>query len=189
VEALYLSEYKKKAKAIGAYVIFEDEASFRQDSTLHATWSRRGHQPAIPVTGQRKSVKIFGCVEVFSASFIYRREEVFNAETYLRFLEQLAKHYHGHQVFYIQDNASYHKDGQVWEWFKDNRRWIEVFNLPPYSPEDNAQEPVWKHTRKNGTHNRCFNSDTEVFETLTKVFKSIQKNPEQIRGYLRPFAL
>jgi hypothetical protein len=28
-------------------LIFTDEASFRQDSTLHATWSRLGHPPEI----------------------------------------------------------------------------------------------------------------------------------------------
>lgn len=142
----------------------------------------------MPVTGQRKSVKIFGCVEIHSAQFLYHRDTVFNAETYLGFLEQIAKRYHRRKVFYIQDNASYHKDGDVWNWFKDNRRWIEVSNLPPYSPEFNAAEPLWKYTRKVGTHNRYFENETEIVETLTRVFRSIQKNPDQIRGYLRPFA-
>jgi len=45
-------------------LIFTDEASFRQDSTLHATWSRIGCPPEVPVTGQRKSVKIFGAIEL-----------------------------------------------------------------------------------------------------------------------------
>lgn len=142
----------------------------------------------VPVTGQRKSVKIFGCVEIRSAQFLYRRDEVFNAETYLHFLDQVARKYHRRRVFYIQDNASYHKDADVWAWFKENRRWIEVYNLPPYSPEFNAAEPLWKHTRKVGTHNRYFETQDEIIETLDRVFHSIQKNPDQIRGYLRPFA-
>jgi hypothetical protein len=33
--------------------VFEDEASFRQTPTLHATWARRGHQPQIPTRGER----------------------------------------------------------------------------------------------------------------------------------------
>ena len=32
----------KKAKDVGATIIFEDETSFRQDSTIHATWARIG---------------------------------------------------------------------------------------------------------------------------------------------------
>jgi hypothetical protein len=39
-------------------LIFTHEASCRQDSTLHAVWSRVGPPPEIPVTGERKNVKI-----------------------------------------------------------------------------------------------------------------------------------
>jgi transposase len=141
----------------------------------------------MPVTGARKSVKIFGCVDVFSARFLYRQDSVFNASTYLLFLEQVARSYHGKKVFLIQDNASYHKDKQVWSWFADNKRWLQVHNLPPYSPELNAAEPLWHHTRKSGTHNRYFESIDDLRSSLTSVFKSIQQNPKQIQGYLAPF--
>jgi hypothetical protein len=159
VAALYVSESKKKAAAERTKLVFEDEASFRQDATLYRTWSRRGQTPLVPVTGQRKSVKIFGAVEVFSAEFIYSRDRVFSGETYLGFLEgSVAARYRrrGQRVIYIQDNASYHKEKRVWEWFSDNRRWLEVHLLPPYSPEFNAAEPLWHHTRVNATHNRSF---------------------------------
>jgi hypothetical protein len=29
----------------------------------------------------------------------------------------------------IQDNASYHKDAEVWDWFKSNRHWLEVVSV------------------------------------------------------------
>ena len=154
---------------------------------MHLTWAKRGIQPKVPITGQRKSVKIFGCVDAVSARFLYRRDTVFNADTYLNFLEQIAKRYYKKHIFYIQDNASYHKDSDVWLWFKDHKKWIEVINLPPYSPEFNATERLWQHTRKHGTHNRCFHSETEVYDAISSVFRSIQRKPEQIAGYLRPF--
>ncbi|MGH9620912.1 MAG: transposase, partial [Bryobacteraceae bacterium] len=71
--------------------MFTDEASFRQDSTLHATWSRVGHPPEIPVTGERKNVKILGAIELWRTRFDYRQDTIFNAATYLGFLEQLAR--------------------------------------------------------------------------------------------------
>ncbi|PYU01548.1 MAG: hypothetical protein DMG38_03320 [Acidobacteria bacterium] len=74
-------------------MIFTDEASFRQDSTLHATWSRIGCPPEVPVTGQRKSVKIFGAIELRKTRFHYRQDTVFNASTYFAFLQQLARSY------------------------------------------------------------------------------------------------
>jgi len=163
------------------------KASFRQDSTLHATWSRVGHPPEVPVTGQRKSVKILGAIELWKARFHYQQESVFNAATYLAFLDKLARRYRYHGVILIQDNASYHKKAAVWDWFAANRDWLEVHNLPLYSPEFNPTERLWQYTRKNGTHNRYFENEGELVGTLTRVFGDMQTPPELIRPSLLPF--
>jgi transposase len=55
-----------------------------------------------------------------------------------------------------QDNASYHKKQETYDWFKANRRYVEVFQLPPYWPELNATERIWNYTRKYVTYNRFF---------------------------------
>jgi len=178
---------QKKTQKRNCALIFTDEASVRQDSTLHATWSRVGHPPTVPVTGQRNSVKILGAVELSRSRFHYRRDCVFNAETYLVFLKQLASHYRHRGAILIQDNASYHKDARVWAWFKSNRHWLEAHQLPPYSPQFNPTERMWQHTRKNGTHNRFFATEAELMGTLTRVFGDMQAHPESIRPYLAPF--
>ncbi|MGH9437462.1 MAG: transposase [Terriglobia bacterium] len=81
----------KKARSRHWALIFTDETSFRQDSTLHATWSRVGQPPEIPVTRERKNVKFLGAIELWRTRFDYRQGAVFNAATYLGFLEQLAE--------------------------------------------------------------------------------------------------
>jgi transposase len=142
------------------------------------------------VTGARQSVKIFGIVSLQRAKFIHGEDEVFNAVTYLRFLDHFARTCRKSRIYrahLIQDNASYHKDEDVWRWFGENRRWLTVHQLPPYSPEFNATERLWHHTRVTGTHNRYFVSKAELQATLMAVFHSIQKNPDQIKGYLHPF--
>lgn len=132
-------------------------------------------------------MKIFGAIELWQARFDYRQDKVFNGATYLAFLEQLARRYRRQGVILIQDNASYHKDAEVWRWFKSNRHWLEVHQLPPYSPELNPTERLWQHTRKNGTHNRFFDSQDALLATLTRVFGEIQSRPQLIRSYLAPF--
>ena len=140
------------------------------------------------MTGERKSVKILGAVELYRARFHYKRDERFNALTYLAFLEQqIARRYRRRGAILIQDNASYHKEAEVWAWFKANRRWLEVHQLPSYSPELNPTERLWQHTRKNGTHNRYFVNLDELDGTLTRVFGEMQSCPETIRSYLAPF--
>jgi len=149
-----------------------------------------GQQPLVPVTGGRESAKIFGCVEVYDATFVYGSDKVFNGRTYVHFLEKrMAPCFYrrGRKVIYIQDNASYHKEQEVREWFEANRKWLEVQPLPAYSPEFNAAEPLWHHTRVQGTHNRCFINRQEIMGSLHRVFHDMQRHPASITGYLRPF--
>lgn len=124
---------------------------------------------------------------MYRARFLFQRDEVFNAETYLSFLKKIAKHYRRQGAVLIQDNASYHKDTEVWSWFYNNRHWLDVYNLPPYSPELNPTERLWQHTRKNGTHNRSFLNVEELVATLSRVFGEMQTYPQTIRPYLQPF--
>jgi transposase len=102
-------------------------------------------------------------------------------------LEQLARSYRRQGAILIQDNASYHKDAEVWGWFRSNRHWLEVHQLPPYSPEFNPTERLWQHTRRTGTHKRYFASRAELETTLTRVFGEMQCHPALIRSYLLPF--
>jgi len=147
----HLSRPLKKARSRHWALLFTDEASFRQDWTLHATWSRIGRPSEIPATGECKNAKILGAIELWRTRFDYRQETVFNATTYLGFLQQLARRYRRQGAILIQADASYHKDTDVWAWFKFNRHWLEVHQLPPCSPELNPTERLWRHTRKNGT--------------------------------------
>jgi len=154
---------------------------------LHATWSRVGRPPEFWVTGDRKTVKILGAIELWRTRFHYRQDGVFNASTYLAFLELLAHHYRRQGALLIQDKASYHKDAEVGRWFGANHHWLEVHQLPAYSPELNPTERLWQYTRQNGTPNRYFANQAELASTLTRVFTEMQSYPELIHSYLVPF--
>lgn len=172
-------------------IVYEDEASFRQTPTLARTWATRGCQPQVPTRGERNTQKILGAVSVADAKFVWRHQtEYFNASTYLSFLEEVLLpgfHRRNHRIYLIQDNASYHKKPEVYDWFQKNRRYLEVFLLPPYSPEFNATERVWYHTRHAATHNRYFDTPKELCDALSQTFDNIQKDPSQIAGLMKPF--
>lgn len=191
MDPLHLSQSKKNAQKEGAVIVFEDEASFRQTPTLHATWARRGSQPQVPTRGERHTQKIFGAVRLDNAQFIYlHQESYFQWETYLAFVEQIIVptfYRRGHRIYLIQDNASYHKKQETYDWFATHRRYVEVFQLPPYWPELNATERIWNYTRKHATHNRFFETPEYLCRVLFRTFDNVRRHPEQIKGLLGPF--
>ncbi len=92
-----------------------------------------------------------------------------------------------HRIFLIQDNVGYHKKSETYLWFNSNRKYIEVTNLPPYSPEFNAVEKIWNYTRKNCTHNRYFETKEYLCNAIFENFKDIQNNLNKIMNLLKPF--
>ncbi|MEW6041417.1 MAG: IS630 family transposase [Elusimicrobiota bacterium] len=164
--------------------MFQDEAAFRQDPTLYRTWARVGHQPQIFTYGKRNTQHVFGAIAVYTLHFLYKFAEVCNAVTHLKFLEYMVKKFYPNKIFLVIDNARYHKDEQVRLWCKDNKRYIECWFLPPYSPEFNPMESVWKYTRKQGTHNRFFSNTDELRNSVISVFRHINRYPLSIENYI-----
>lgn len=67
----FIPIFKKKARAQGCRIVFEDEAGFRQDPTLHRTWSRIGEQPQVEQLKKRSGIKVLGCVDIEDLEFKY----------------------------------------------------------------------------------------------------------------------
>lgn len=191
MDPLHLSQSKRNAQAEGALIVYEDEASFRQSPTIHQTWAPRNCRPEIPTRGQRNTQKILGAVALRPVRFAWRHQtEYFNHHTYLAFLDEVVLpsfYRRGHRVYLIQDNASYHTHPEVLAWFDQQCRRLAVFPLPKYSPEFNAQERLWRYTRKEGTHNRYFATPAELCVSLFTTLRGIQRHPEKIHGLLELF--
>ena len=88
----------------------------------------------------------------------------------------------------VQPGNSLDKKPEVWEWFKTHRHQIEVFLLPPYSPEFNATERLWHRTRKQSNHNPFFDRPEELCRSLFTTLPDMEKHPESIQGFLQPYS-
>ena len=176
---------QKKATACRGVVLFEDEASFWLDGTLHQTWARVGCQPRVDTYGQRKTAHLYATVSLHDAQLTYWFADVFNGKTFWSFLQRLVAKYKGRKVFLIIDNAPCHNlPASGKEWLRRNRRLIELFRLPPYSPDYNPMEPVWKTTRKMTTHNRFYETTQQRDNALRATFKTFQRRPSLIAAHV-----
>jgi len=72
----------------------------------------------------------------------------FNSEVFKTFLNQMIK-YSKTKVFFITDNHPAHKTIKLNQWLEENKEKLEVFFIPPYSPELNPQEYVNQDLKTN----------------------------------------
>ena len=83
------------------------------------------------------------------------------------------------------DNARYHHA-------KMHKKWREKVScnfileyLPPYSPELNPIERVWKLTRRLRLHNRYFPKLEDVFHSVESLFETWQNGAEDLKRLCR----
>jgi transposase len=107
----------------------------------------------------RKSVGYFGAVRVRDGLGLFEKEPgMFEATTFWRFLQRLrvVSAQEGREVVVILDNAKYHHAKLHRPWREEQSPEFKLDYLPPYSPELNPIERVWKRTRRNCVHNVYF---------------------------------
>ena len=83
------------------------------------------------------------------------------------------------------DNAPWHRKARRLidedDQYSDIREAIEFGNLPPYSPDLNPIEQVWRVTRREVTHNRYSPSKADRMEKLDSYFARFVKPNDKMR--------
>lgn len=121
----------------------------------------------------RKSVGYFGAVCLRDGRALFQKEDDrFNGMTFWTFLQQLRliSAQSGRRVIVISDNAKYHHALLHKEWRDQQAPDFALDYLPPYSPELNPIERVWKRTRRNCVHNVYFPTLPALVEKVERQF-------------------
>lgn len=105
----------------------------------------------------RKSVALFGAVNLRTGQLITQFCSPFNAITFGTFLRTLLRHRSPtRRLVVVLDNARYHHATLLRSYLTEKRHLLSLSFLPPYSPALNPIERVWKLARKLCTHNQYF---------------------------------
>ena len=137
--------------------------------------------PVVLHAPTRKSVACFGAVGLRTGILVTGFEPKFNAESFQRFLVSLLKHRsRGKRLVLVLDNAKYHNARALQPWLNQYRNWLTLLFLPPYSPELNPIERVWKLTRRLATHNRHFPALDDIMHAVRERFRVWEKPNRQL---------
>jgi transposase len=151
-----------------------DEVHFQQYGSRCRLWvPPEDKDPILLHHPTRKSVAYFGAVRLRDGRFVYRREtERFNGQSFWDFLKLLRQRSRrpGQRVVVITDNARYHHAKMHKAWRDAQAPDFSLDYLPPYSPDLNPIERVWKLTRRLCLHDRYFPTLDSVIVAAEKEF-------------------
>lgn len=80
-----------------------------------------------------------------------------NTEGFLKILQKILVRFEGKVIDLWVDNASWHKGRRVREFIRETNG-LFLHYLPPYHPELNMQEGLWKRVRYEETSNTCYST-------------------------------
>lgn len=151
-----------------------DEVHFLQYGSSCRMWiPPEEKDPVLLHHPTRKSVGYFGAVRLRDGKFLAVREETrFDAQTtwvFYRRLDQVSGRA-ARRVVLILDNARYHHARLHRAWREQCDRRFTLHFLPPYSPDLNPIERVWKLVRQLCLHNRYFSTLDLVVEAVEDTF-------------------
>ena len=87
------------------------------------------------------------------------------------FLKELSKQYPEEMILLCCDGAAWHKSKTLQ--VPEN---IVLFHIPPYSPEMNPIEQIWKELRKMGFRNEIFSTLEKVVDRLCETICRLSSN-------------
>lgn len=152
VEELQVIHKEKKIR-----LMFQDEAGFGRINKPKYCWCGEGIRPSVPCHHIREYRYTYGAVEPMTGDGYFLVMPYCNTVCMNIFLKQLSERYSEDIILLCCDGAAWHKSAGLE--LPEN---IVLFHIPPYTPEMNPIEQIWKEIRKRGFRN-------EVFATLEKV--------------------
>ncbi len=119
---------------------------------------------------------MFGAWSLREQRFFWKSVKRGNAKTFIEFLHQLRNQYKGRKIVIITDNASYHKCKKIREWLKKYPE-ILITYIPPYSPEYNPVEQVWKWLKTMISRAKsCYKNLSEKISVVRKITWALREN-------------
>lgn len=184
----------KKIKDIqeipNAKLVFQDEVHFNVQTDISSIWAVKGSTPKIKSKPGKEKVSYSGFVIPSTGELFTDKPDTFTFETTISSIRSFLSVYPpetGAKYYLVMDNASWHKKAKrlIKEntngIYSDIKAQIVFVYLPPYSPDLNPIEQVWRITRKDAKNNKYFSDKAELEETLDSYYDVFAKPNDTLR--------
>jgi transposase len=147
---------------------FEDEVDIHLNPRIGRDWMLPGQQKLILTPGQNRKCYLAGAQRVQGNGLVFVSSARKNSELFLALLEKLRKHHpRAHRIHLVLDNYGIHSSRRVKEYLRKRGELFRLHFLPPYCPEHNDIERLWREVHANVTRNHRCKTIEELLRRVT----------------------
>ncbi|HCD9125000.1 TPA: IS630 family transposase [Escherichia coli] len=168
----FIEYYKELKTTVGDEpILFIDGVHPTQATKISYGWIRKGQKKAVKTTGSRTRLNIMGALNLKAlTSPLICEYKTINEYNVSLFLNEIRKVYpdYNQKIHVILDGAGYHRSQLVKDWAEVVN--IRLHYLPPYSPNLNPIERMWKLMNEHVRNNHYFSSTREFRDAISVFF-------------------
>jgi transposase len=166
-----------------AEIYFGDAAHLRSDHHSGRTWGKKGETPVVSSTGARFRMSLISAITARGhMRFMIKEQGGVNAAVFIEFLKRLMVG-SKRKIFLIVDRGPAHVAKKTKAFVAKLNGALRLFYLPPYSPDRNPDELVWKHLKADTVGRATITTITDFRNKARSSMISLQRNSEKIRSF------
>lgn len=171
----------EELKEKGEPIYFGDSVHPQHQTHLSYGWIYKGKRKEVPMTGRQYRLNFMGGICLDGHTIVYEQSDKVNTESIKRFLLKLRKrHTEGIWINLILDNAGYHKSKEI-QAFAESLC-IKLHFLPPYSPNLNPIERLWKIMHEQVSYNKYYEKFVDFTDATLDFFRTIGRKKKILRS-------
>jgi len=183
----WLKKEYPKIKALALHekadIYFGDAAHIRSDHHAGRTWGKKGETPVITSTGARYGMSMISAINAKGhMRFMIKERGGVNADVFIEFLKRLITGAE-RKIFLIVDRGPAHIAKKTQAFVESVGKALRLFFLPPYSPDRNPDELVWKHVKADTVGRTTIMNQDDFTTKVKSSLRSLQRNPGKIRSF------
>lgn len=152
----------------------------RDYQAIHQTWFERGKQRKIKTYGKHRGVKLVGVLDYESGKIYCEEHETYDAKVFMGFLQNVLSRYPSGKIVLVLDNARIHHAKLLVPFLENNQDRLMLMFLPPYSPDLNLIEGLWKWLKEKVVYNVFYKTVPEIRKNVYTFLDYIGVNPDMV---------
>lgn len=151
-------------------ILASDETRIVWESEIRRAWLKKGEKTIIKVNREREYQNFIGMLNLKTGNSHLYKLNWQNQKTIIASMQKLKRNYENKNICIIWDNAKWHKSKEIRkELSKGNSlENFHLINFPPYAPDKNPQEHIWKYGKDEISNNDSLNSFNEIIKKFQK---------------------
>jgi len=169
----FVTQYKEfKQNLLPEDLIYFVDGVHPQHNTIATFgWIKKGQTKHLKTNNGRQRTNINGAINLQTKEVLYVEDERINAQTMIMLLSLMVEKQKKGKIHIILDNAKYYHAQLVKNFLKDHPRIILHF-MPPYSPNLNIIERLWKILKKKVVYNKFYLKFDDFRDAIINFFEN-----------------